>query len=258
MARTGMIISLKRFIHVLLPVALAIAWFLPVSAAASGAISQGFTTSDTAIPGTLMSLKSGSQNVAELAGTGNVTQLLGVTGDKPLIELGSGAQQVQVVVSGVTGAFVSDINGGVKTGDKITASPIAGIGMKAKTSTQIVGTAQSNLGDSQATERTVKDSTGKSQKVKIALIALQVNVTYYAVPQDKLGSVVPGFLLNFGSAIAGKDVSALRVLIGFFALLIGFAIVAIMLQSAIRSGIISIGRNPLAQTALRRSCLTFR
>jgi len=40
------------------------AWFMPVSAAASGAISQGFTTSDTATSGKLMSLKSGSQNVA--------------------------------------------------------------------------------------------------------------------------------------------------------------------------------------------------
>jgi len=115
---------------------------------------------------------------------------------------------------------VSDINGAIKTGDKITASPISGIGMKAKTSTQIVGTAQSNLNDSQTTEKSVKDSTGKSQSVKIGLIAVQVNVTTTPYPRTDWARGT-AFLLNLGSAIAGKDVSALRVVIGFFAMLIG-------------------------------------
>ena len=49
-------------------------------------------------------------------------------------------------------------------------------------------------------------------------------------------------------------------LIALLVLVFGFVIVANMLQAAIRSGIIAVGRNPLAKTALRRElvdvCLT--
>lgn len=225
----------------------------PGTVAAVGALSQGFTTTDPASkPGTLMDLKADSQNIVELADSDRASQLIGVVGNQPLIELGSGSAQIQVVVSGLSVAFVSNINGDIKIGDKITASPISGVGMKATSSTQIVGTAESNLSDSDTTTQQIKDRSGNEQSVKIGTVQVQVNVTYYAVPEDKLGSVVPSFLLSLGSAIAGKDVSALRVLIGFITMVIGFSIVGIMLQAAIRSGIIAIGRNPLAQTALRR------
>jgi hypothetical protein len=84
---------------------------------------------------------------------------------------------------------------------------------------------------------------------------VQVNVSYYAAPKDKLNGIVPTFLVNAGSSIAGKDLSPLRVLIGFSSLLVGFVVTGIMLQAAVRSGIISIGRNPLAHASLRRSLL---
>jgi hypothetical protein len=82
-----------------------------------------------------------------------------------------------------------------------------------------------------------------------------VNVSYYAVPQDKLSAIVPTFLVNLGSSIAGKDLSPLRVLMGFGALIMGFIIAGVMLQTAVRSGLISLGRNPLAHGILRRGLL---
>ncbi len=228
----------------------------PATTSALGAISQGFKTSDTTTPvGSLVSLEANKQSFIQLATSDKANQLVGIIAQKPLVALGDGTQQAQVVVSGLTSTLVSNINGDVRVGDKITASPLRGIGMKALTSSEIVGIAQSNLSDAATSLHAVTDKAGKTTQVKIGSISLQVNVSYYAAPQNKLDSIVPAFLVNFGSAVAGKDVSPLRVLLGFMALLVGFLLVGTMLQAAIRSGIISIGRNPLAHSALRQSLI---
>ena len=113
---------------------------------AAGAVAQAFATNDTSlVAGTLVTLKSDSANVVEKSTVGSTTQLLGVAANNSLVSLGEGKNQVQVVVSGLTPVLVSNINGNVKVGDKITASPIEGVGMKAMLSSEIIGTAESNL-----------------------------------------------------------------------------------------------------------------
>lgn len=223
---------------------------------ASGALSQGFTTSDTSLTaGTLVVLRSGVHGVVEKATSDHAQQLVGVISSKPLVALTDGGQQVQVAVSGVTTALVSDINGDIKIGDKITASPVEGVGMKALTSTEIIGTAASNLKDSQTTTKSITDVDGKKTSIHVGAVDVQVNVSYYAAPQDRLSAIVPTFLVNVGSSIAGKDLSPLRVLVGFTGLLLGFIVAGIMLQAGVRSGIISLGRNPLAHNFLRRGLI---
>ena len=236
--------------------AIAAALFLPLSAAALTAISQGFTTDDTDLPaGSVVSLELSQKNKVRAATSDSTPQLLGVTATQPLVELGSDAKKIQVVVSGEASVIVSDINGEIKAGDKITTSPLSGIGMKAVEPTQIVGTAQSGLTSSQATSRTVKDKLGKQKEVHIGVVSIQVNVSYFSGTQSALNSVVPGFLVDVGSSIAGKDVSPLRILFGFSFLLLGLLVAGVILQEAVRSGIISLGRNPLAHQTLRRGLL---
>jgi hypothetical protein len=229
---------------------------LPASVSALGALSQGFTTADDSLAaGSLVILNNKSADVVEKATSDHALQLVGIAADKPLVALGDGNQKAQVVVSGLTPAMVSDINGDIKVGDKVTASPIKGVGMKAQESGQIVGTAETNLSDVDTTTERITDKAGKSTNVKVGLVSVQVNVTYYPTPKDRLNGMVPTFLVNVGSSIAGKDLSPLRVLIGFSSLLVGFVVAGIMMQAAVRSGIISIGRNPLAHASLRRSLL---
>lgn len=229
---------------------------LPVAASALGALSQSFTTTDSSlVAGTVVDLKSGTANSVEKAASTRAPQLLGVAASDPLVALGSGTQQAQIVVSGLTPTLVSDINGSIKVGDKITASPIQGIGMKAGTSTEIVGTAESNLTDSSTTTQQVTDKDGKATSVKIGVIEVQVNVSYYNMQPSKLNNIVPSFLVNVGSSIAGKNVSPIRILIAFAALVVGFLVAGILLQAGVHSGIISMGRNPLAGGILRRSLL---
>jgi len=205
------------------------------------------------VTGTLVDLKTGTANAVEKATSSSAPQLLGVIASKPLIALGGSSKQAQVVVSGLTPTLVSDINGDIKVGDRITASPIQGVGMKADTSTEIVGTAESNLDSSVIATKQIKDDSGKVTSVKLGIIAVQVNVSYYSMPQSKLNNLIPPFLVNLASAIAGRDISPMRVLVSFCSLLVGFVVTGIMLQAGVRAGIISIGRNPLAGKVLRRS-----
>ncbi len=225
----------------------------PVTAFAAGEISQGYTIdgNTTIAAGALMSVKSATLNSVSLATSDTSNQLLGIAGKASIIQIGS-SKQAQVITSGLTNGLVSDINGTVKVGDKITASPLSGIGMKATDTGEIVGTAQSNLSSMNTTSQTITDKTGKKTTVHVASIPIQVNVSYYVAKEDHLQAIIPPFLLTFSAAIAGHEVSPLRVLGSVFALLLGFITVAIMLQSAVRSGIIAIGRNPLAQRALRK------
>lgn len=226
------------------------------SAGALGALAQSFTTTDNSlVAGTIVSLTSKDANVVQKATPARASLLLGVTADRPLVSLGGSQQQAQVVVSGLTSTLVSNINGNIKIGDKIAISPLEGIGMKAIASAETVGTAQSNLSDSKITTQTITDNSGKQVQVKVGLVSVQVNVSYSAASQSKLDAFVPTFLVNVGSSIAGKDISPLRVLIGFFSLLIGFVVAGVMLQAGVRAGIISLGRNPLASGILRRSLL---
>jgi hypothetical protein len=224
-----------------------------VQAANTAAISQGFSTTENDLTaGALVSLTSGSQNTIQLANSDRVNQLAGVIGDRPLIELSNNDKEVQVVISGTTLTLISDINGDVKSGDKITASPINGIGMKANASSLVVGTAQADLSSTTTTQKTINDKRGQPQAVKIGAIPVQVNVTYYVAPEDK-NAFLPPFLQSFANAVAGKEVSAIRVLISSLVLMFGFISIAVLLYSSIRSSIISIGRNPLSEGAVRKS-----
>lgn len=224
-------------------------------AESTASISQGFKTNESGLTaGALVSLMGGSQSAVQASNTDRVNQLIGVIGDKPLIELSNSDKEAQVVISGTTLTLVSDINGDVKTGDKITASPINGVGMKATTSALVVGTAQADLSSISTTSKTINDKKGQPQIVKIGAIPVQVNVTYYVAPQDK-NAFLPPFLQSLANSVAGKEVSAVRVLIATIVLVFGFLSIAVLLYSSIRSSIISIGRNPLSEGAVRKSLL---
>lgn len=236
-----------------------VCWLLlsPGVTLAANAIAQSYSTTSTSIaPGTLLSLvQSGSSQVEPAHSNGSsTTPLVGVATTKPLLELStSGEKSVQVAVGGTAQALVSDINGPVAAGDKIAASPIAGIGMRAVSSAEIVGSAQAGLSTVHTVTQTIDDKTGKAVTVKVGLIPLAVSVGYYSASSGgTLGAFIPPILQNLANTISGKAVSPLRVLISLLTLLLGSITVIVMLNTAIHSGIISLGRNPLAGSALRK------
>ncbi len=233
----------------------------PIAFAASGAISESYRTSSSGITqGTLLSLVSKGSTVVTPASTSNAASLVGIAASKPLVELSAGTSSngnqsgLQVAVGGTTEVLVSNLNGSVYVGDKITASPVNGIGMKATGAAEIVGVAQANLASVRTVTKTFAGTNGKTVSVKIGLLPVAINVAYYsAAPAGgSVSAFVPPFLQSLANNIAGKAVSPLRVLIGAITLILGFATIVMMLYTGIRSGVISLGRNPLAADALRK------
>ena len=231
---------------------------IPASAAA-GAIAQSYQAGSNDIAqGTLLSLESkGSTVVVPANSASNVANLVGIASDKPLIGLSNGNQEsIQVVLSGTTDALISDINGAVLLGDKITASPLVGIGMKATNTSEIVGTSQADLNSTKTITKTIDGVNGKTKTVKVGLLPVAVNVAYYSTPSsESVSAFVPPFLQSLANSITGKEVPPLRVLIGTIIFLVGLATTLIMLYTGIRNGVISLGRNPLAESTLRRGLL---
>lgn len=230
--------------------------FSSLSVQGASSIAQGFQTNDDhIIAGALVSLKNGEPNSIELSNPENVDRLLGIVGENSAIELSTGSDKVQVVTSGETKALVSDINGEIKTGDKITSSPLSGIGMKAASSTIVIGTAQADFADISTEASTIKDKDGKAQTVHIGAMLIQVDKVFYESPEDAAGSFIPGAVKDFASNIAGHKVSSVRIVVAGLLVLLLFAVIAILLYSAVHSSIISIGRNPLAEAGVRKSLI---
>lgn len=250
---------LKYLLSVSVCLLLVVLFFVhPNSSAASvsaAAIAQGFqTTEKNVVTGALMSLQTDKSGSVELANAERSDSLVGVVGKDSLIEFSDKDNTIQVVTSGVTSTLVSDIEGELKTGDRVAASPIDGIGMKAVQNAMVVGTAQADLSSVKTTEHFITDVSGKVHTVHIGLIPVQVNVTYYAVSPEKT-TVVPTFLQDFANAVAGRQVSAVRVLIALIVLLVSFISIGILLYASVKSSIVSIGRNPLSESSVRKGLL---
>lgn len=226
-----------------------------LSAQGASSIGQGFRTENTNVrAGALTALKSGSPNTVELATTANLERLIGIVGEESLIELSDGATTVNVVTGGNTPTLVSDINGAVVAGDRITASPIAGVGMKATASGLVIATAQSSLKDAVTEKATVKDKTGQEQTVNIGTVQAQVDKVFYVSPDDQ-NSFIPGIVQDFADTLAGRKVSPLRVMMASLLGILIFAAVSILIYSAVRSSMVSIGRNPLSEPAVHKGLL---
>ena len=219
-------------------------------------ISQSYTA-DTAVPaGSIVSLVKDTQNQVSASKPANVSGILGVVidGDNSQVTLTSDQKnQVQVATSGLEQVLVSDINGNIKSGDQITASPISGVGMKATASTKVVGSAQDDFPNSTAKSEQYKDKDGKQQSVKLGQIPVLVNASYYYKQPDK--TIIPAALQNLANSLAGKTVEALPILISAAIFIVTLIVVVSIIYAMIHSSIISVGRNPMAQSAVYRNVI---
>lgn len=213
-------------------------------------ISQGYSTNTSLPLGSIVSLEKDSSDHVIPAATSNVDNILGVVinDDSSLLSISNGQEnQVQVATSGTVPVLVSDINGDISRGDQVTASPINGVGMKATGNVRVVGIAQSDL---KGNKQSYKDSDGKEHSVVIGQVPLLVNVAYFFKEPEK--TVVPTALQNVANALAGKTVETLPILISAAIFIVTLIVVVSIIYSMIHSSIISVGRNPMSQSAIYR------
>lgn len=228
----------------------------PSVASALTTISQGYLTKDQLPLGSMVSLAKDSSDHVEIATVANVNTLIGVVIDpgNSLLSVSTGKEtQVQVATSGVVQVLVADINGTVNAGDNITASPISGVGMRASVNTKVVGIAQDSMNSNNSSKQTYKDKSGKEHTARIGTVPVLVNVSYFFKQPDK--TIIPQALQNIANSLAGKNVKPLPIIISAALFIITLIVVVSIIYSMIRSSIISVGRNPMSQSAVYRDLI---
>jgi hypothetical protein len=235
----------------LLAVFATLATCLFAATAYASSIAQRFATSSTDVAnGAIVSLAEADGDSVALATITNRSRLVGVASNEASIELGDEAS-LSVIVSGAAATLVSDFNGAIKAGDRVTVSPIDGVGMKATESVMVVGTAQADMNVSDAEERTITSTGGTSKAVKIGTVPLLVSPGYY---ESKAGSTGESSQLQlFANNLAGHNVSPIRILVSGVVIIILVVAVIVLIYTSLRSSVIAIGRNPLSKDAVYKS-----
>jgi hypothetical protein len=204
---------------------------------AATSLSQGFSSNETLPLGSIVSLENNTTDHVVAATTSNVDSILGViiNDNSSLLSLSNGQDnQVQIATSGMVSVLVSDINGEITQGDPITASPIKGLGMKATNNTKVVGIAQGKPVSSGESKQSYTDDSGQKQPDK---------------------TIIPSAIQNVANALAGKTVNTTPIIISAVIFIITLAVVVSIIYSMIRSSIISVGRNPMSQSAVYRNVI---
>ncbi len=218
---------------------------------ATSTISQGYSSTEKLAVGSIVSLAENTSDQVIAANSSNADNILGVTvhQDDSLLSLSNGTgTQVQVVTSGTVQVLVSDINGTIERGDHITASPVSGVGMKATGNVRVIGIAEGSMNN--PSEQSYKDSTGASHSFKVGTVPLLVSVAFFFKEPDK--TIIPSAIQNVANALAGRSVSTLPIIISLVIFIIMILVVASLIFSMVRSSIISVGRNPMSQSAIYR------
>lgn len=254
--RQALTVSRVNSIQSWLMGALIAALLLPMSAGAITSLSQGFTTTDTLPLGAIVSLQNNSSDHVVATTTSNVNSILGVVindGSSLLTLSNSEENQVQVATSGMVSVLVSDINGTISQGDPITASPVKGVGMKATNNTKVVGIAQGKPTTNGDAKQSYTDSQGQKQPLILGEVPVLINVSYFYKQPDK--TIIPSAIQNVANALAGKTVNTTPIIISAVIFIVTLAVVVSIIYSMIRSSIISVGRNPMSQSAVYRDVI---
>ena len=224
------------------------------NASADTTISQGYGTTESLAAGSMVSLVKGTSDQVVAAEAGNASSIIGVVindGSSLLSLSSSHGTQVQVATSGLVQTLVSSINGDVNQGDEITASPIKGVGMTATTNAKVVGIAQAGLTNGNSDSQSYTDKQGQKHTIRIGFVPVLVNVTYYFKQPEK--TIIPAAIQNIANALAGKNVNTLPILLSLGIFIVTLVVVASIVYSMIHGSIISVGRNPMSQSAIYRN-----
>jgi hypothetical protein len=171
---------------------------------------------------------------------------------------GTGSGQVQVATSGTALVLVTNAGGDIHVGDYISISQIAGVGQKVgASSSRVIGTAGADFSGSGdgVTKRSIDDGSGKKKEVAIGQVPVVISVSSYTATDGKQSYAIPNWLQNFTNTLVGKAVSPIRIIMAGLILFVAIVSVSVLLYSAVRNSIISIGRNPLSRGGVLQGML---
>lgn len=223
------------------------------TAASATLISQGYAVKSPIPTGALVSISSTEAGTAIIADLKNQDKLFGVAvvSDTALLSISGGTGEIQVASSGLAPVLVSTEGGAIKRGDHLGVSTIAGVARKATSGSRTIGTAADDFDGSAAgvDKRKLETTTG-SKEVSVGQIPVDIGIGNYQPNGLDTGSVVPTWLQTLSNTVAGKVVSPIRAVVATTILITAIISVSVLLYGAVRTSIISIGRNPLAKNSV--------
>lgn len=192
----------------------------------------------------------------------NAQQMYGVVVDPHLLSItfsnSKYAHEVYVATSGNYNALVGTQNGAIKSGDYLEMSSVDGVAMNAgDSSVTVLGRALSGFDGKQDAmgSTTLKDSTGKTVKrVYFGTIPVAIDIQHN--PNEKSTKLdAPNILQQIGQQVANRPVTPIKMYLSIAIVFLSLVVAAVILYSGIRSGMISLGRNPLSKKTILRGLI---
>ena len=187
--------------------------------------------------------------------------MFGVTVDRNQLPLALSAglpNEVFVAVSGTYNVIVSTQGGPIAVGDYVMLSSVNGIAMNAGTAEKTVFGRAAGAFDGKSLvlgTTTLKDSTGKENQ-KIQLGSIPVTIDIKRNPNIKSTKAnLPEPLQRLGQAIAEKEVSPIRMYLSLGITVVSLIAAIAVLYGGVRSGVISIGRNPMSKKTIFKALI---
>jgi len=221
---------------------------------------QGYGADTALDSGTIVLLTGKNSDRVKIASQADLQNMFGVTVDRNQLPLtvtnDSIKNETFVAVSGTYNVLVSMQGGAIASGDYVTLSSINGVAMKASTKEKTVfGRAASAFDGKGITlgSATLKDTSGKTTKT-VAFGSIPVTIDIRSNPNVKSTKVkVPSFLERIGLAVAEKQVSPIRIYLSLAITAVSIIAAIAIIYSGVRSGVISIGRNPMSKKSIFRA-----
>jgi hypothetical protein len=224
-------------------------------------VTTGYQSDSALQKGMIVRLKDGDSGKVEALTQNDVTEMLGVvvsSGDAAVsLSNPTASDQVYVATFGRYDVLVSTQNGSIAEGDYVTISSLGGVGMKASTAQQLViGKALKGFdGRSDVESRTTLKTSNGDKEVRIGRISVEVSVAHNPLFEQDNQPGVPSFLSKVAGVVTDQPVAAFRI----YASLAVFVVMTILsgsiLFAGVRSGMVAVGRNPLAKHSVVRSLI---
>lgn len=217
-------------------------------------VTQGFNSDDSLQRGMIVRIKESDTSKVEVLTQSDAENMYGVVvdpNDSP-VTLSSDDQKVFIATTGQYEILVSGQNGPITKGEYITISSIAGIGMRYdEVQPVVIGRALEDFDESKDKIGSVEVS-GKN----INIGRVKADITVAKNPLQKTSEArIPEFFSNTAEAIANRPVSTVRIYAGLTIFSVTSIIAIVVLYVGIRSGVISIGRNPLSKKSVVKAML---
>lgn len=226
--------------------------------ASAQAFIQSYNSNSQLQQGLIVQLSSNNSTVIP-ASQNNIYSTFGVVvnaSDAPVSLSASNTKSSQVYVAstGHYNLLVSNQNGPINSGNYITLSSVDGVGMRNSSAQPIVVgqaiTPFNNSTPSIGTD-TITTSNGTKETVHLGIIQADIAIGHNPLV-TQVHSNVPTFLKKFVTGVAGKNDPAWKIYLGVSILVIVAILTSVMIYSAIRNSLVSIGRNPLSKEAIKK------